>query len=119
MFCSNCGKQIPDTVKFCPDCGSPVKAPAVKREPAPNTVGGYVNVPAHRVNQKQKVLRVSFAEPFVYAVSSASRFRSSARKSSVMMHKSTANRHKKAGNTAGETYCTIRPASGGMAALPT
>ena len=21
MFCSNCGKQIPDTVKFCPDCG--------------------------------------------------------------------------------------------------
>ena len=48
MFCSNCGKQIPDTVKFCPNCGSPVKAPAVKSEPAPNTVGGYANVPAQQ-----------------------------------------------------------------------
>lgn len=24
MYCPNCGKQIPDTVKFCPFCGSPV-----------------------------------------------------------------------------------------------
>ena len=48
MFCSNCGKQIPDTVKLCPDCGSPVKAPAVKPEPAPNTVGGYANVSAQQ-----------------------------------------------------------------------
>ena len=24
MFCSNCGNQIPDGSKFCPNCGSPV-----------------------------------------------------------------------------------------------
>ena len=24
MFCSNCGKQIPDGSKFCPYCGAPV-----------------------------------------------------------------------------------------------
>lgn len=24
MFCSNCGKVIDDSAKFCPDCGTPV-----------------------------------------------------------------------------------------------
>ncbi len=28
MFCSSCGKQIPDTVSFCPYCGKPAAAPA-------------------------------------------------------------------------------------------
>ena len=34
MICKNCGKEIPDTAKFCPECGHPVtheppKQPAV------------------------------------------------------------------------------------------
>lgn len=24
MFCKNCGKEIKDTEKFCPNCGEPV-----------------------------------------------------------------------------------------------
>ena len=27
MFCSNCGRQLPDSAKFCPDCGQPIKIP--------------------------------------------------------------------------------------------
>ena len=27
MFCSNCGKQLPDSAKFCPDCGQPIIIP--------------------------------------------------------------------------------------------
>ncbi len=37
MFCSNCGKQLPDSAKFCPDCGQPIiipERPTVK-EPEP------------------------------------------------------------------------------------
>ena len=28
MFCTNCGKQVPDGAAFCTNCGTPVKAPA-------------------------------------------------------------------------------------------
>ena len=24
MYCTNCGSWIPDTCKFCPECGTPV-----------------------------------------------------------------------------------------------
>ena len=27
MFCSNCGKPVPDGAKFCGNCGTPVNAP--------------------------------------------------------------------------------------------
>ena len=33
MFCRNCGKELPDSAKFCSGCGTPV-APAVS-QPAP------------------------------------------------------------------------------------
>ena len=39
MFCSHCGKQLPNDAKFCPGCGSsitaPVNPPAPKAPPAP------------------------------------------------------------------------------------
>ena len=30
MFCTNCGRKIPDGVKFCPYCGHPVTTPSPK-----------------------------------------------------------------------------------------
>ena len=30
MFCTNCGKQIPDDARFCPECGA-------QTEPRANT----------------------------------------------------------------------------------
>jgi len=29
-FCSNCGSELPENVKFCPKCGAPVKPEASK-----------------------------------------------------------------------------------------
>lgn len=26
MFCRQCGNQMPDSIKFCPDCGAPAQA---------------------------------------------------------------------------------------------
>lgn len=34
MFCRNCGKEMPDTAKFCGACGTPVTPPAPVGEPA-------------------------------------------------------------------------------------
>ena len=62
MFCSKCGNQIPDGVKFCPSCGNPTTASAqqtfqggpVRPEgapaygapvPQPAPVGGYPRGP--------------------------------------------------------------------------
>ena len=33
MFCSNCGKQLPDNVRFCTGCGTPVDAPVQEAAP--------------------------------------------------------------------------------------
>ena len=40
MFCSNCGKQLPDNAKFCPDCGQPIIIPETTyvSEPEPEPV---------------------------------------------------------------------------------
>lgn len=48
MFCKNCGKELPDGVKFCNGCGAPV-APAPGEEPpiagGPAPDSGFVPVP--------------------------------------------------------------------------
>lgn len=33
-YCQNCGKQLSDSAKFCPHCGTPVPSTAAPREPA-------------------------------------------------------------------------------------
>ena len=38
MFCSNCGKQLPDKARFCDACGSPVREPVQAAAPAPEPV---------------------------------------------------------------------------------
>ena len=32
MFCRNCGKEMRDDARFCPNCGAPLEK---KEEPAP------------------------------------------------------------------------------------
>ena len=35
MFCTNCGKKLPDGARFCGQCGKPVSVPAPAPTPAP------------------------------------------------------------------------------------
>ena len=35
MFCKNCGQEIPEGVKFCGNCGTPVAVQAPEPQPAP------------------------------------------------------------------------------------
>ena len=36
MFCPKCGKQVPDNIRFCPDCGAPLGLPReVPASPSP------------------------------------------------------------------------------------
>ncbi len=46
MFCTNCGKQVPDGAKFCNECGTnlitgaaPMGAPTAMPNPGPTLVG--------------------------------------------------------------------------------
>jgi TM2 domain-containing membrane protein YozV len=38
MFCSNCGKENPDTAKFCAGCGKPIAEAAAAAPPAQQTI---------------------------------------------------------------------------------
>ncbi|MFA6667637.1 MAG: TM2 domain-containing protein [Bacilli bacterium] len=40
MFCRKCGKEIPENVKYCPNCGCPVDPK--EDEPKKETVNGKV-----------------------------------------------------------------------------
>ncbi len=50
MFCENCGAQLQENVKFCPECGAPVAASGVQMqqmtEPQRQTSGETVAAPA-------------------------------------------------------------------------
>ena len=37
MICTNCGNEIPDSSKWCPNCGQGVKRPAVEKPVMPQT----------------------------------------------------------------------------------
>jgi len=53
MFCSQCGKNIPDDTKFCPECGANIaadKAPA-EGAPAGTTAGAPKKIPAAELQQ--------------------------------------------------------------------
>jgi hypothetical protein len=45
MFCSNCGKPLPDDSRFCPVCGAPQPGPTMSGGPAPGAYGGGPVVP--------------------------------------------------------------------------
>ena len=52
MFCSNCGKQIPDGSAFCPECGTKLTAPVTQAAPtapvtqaAPTAPASYAAAP--------------------------------------------------------------------------
>lgn len=47
MFCSKCGKPLPENSAFCPSCGAPQGAggvASVRRSPSGKTVGAIVSV---------------------------------------------------------------------------
>lgn len=46
MFCTKCGAQLPEGVKFCTRCGAPVKTLAGMEKPAQQTPDTYVPVQA-------------------------------------------------------------------------
>ena len=40
MFCKNCGKEISDTAKYCPECGASQSEPTPVEEAPVNTIQG-------------------------------------------------------------------------------
>ena len=63
MFCSNCGKQLPDNARFCADCGQPVRIPEkpIVTEPEPEPVAAPV--PPAEPAPKQYEQKKSFYAP--------------------------------------------------------
>ena len=48
MFCSNCGKEVPDGAKFCHSCGAPIPEPAPRHaRPDPEEVYSYSDKNLH------------------------------------------------------------------------
>ena len=62
MFCSKCGKQLPDDVKFCFNCGAPVSVPEseVKNEVA--TKATLTDQPVAETPIKETPTRQEFSE---------------------------------------------------------
>jgi len=62
MFCSNCGKQLPDGAKFCAECGQPIripeKSPIKEPEPVPEQP---VIEPAPRQEEPKQSFRAPVA----------------------------------------------------------
>lgn len=58
MFCSNCGKEIADNLRFCASCGNPVgsaAAPPVPVEPSPAIFGAsFIDAQASMVPGEKK-----------------------------------------------------------------
>jgi len=84
MFCTNCGKQLPDGSAFCPDCGAvlddraaetaapaaPVAAPSVAAAPAvveSRPAAESPSAPAASPAKKNKAMRGGFAAAGVLA----------------------------------------------------
>jgi len=52
MFCSHCGKEIPENSKFCPNCGGEVKGPSEKVDSEVVSGDAHPYVSDHNGNQK-------------------------------------------------------------------
>ncbi len=71
MFCSNCGKQLPDSAKFCAECGQPIripeKQPVAEPEPekAPEPVAEPTPVVLRTPEKENELLFAPEPEPVV------------------------------------------------------
>ena len=55
MYCRECGKQIPDDSRFCPECGKPVSVrPKAEPAPAPNPAPAPAPAPTPAPTPKKK-----------------------------------------------------------------
>lgn len=58
MFCKNCGKELENTVKYCPDCGTPVRTVNTVKSKAAIIVlilvGGYLGLHKFYVGKKRE-----------------------------------------------------------------
>lgn len=74
MFCSKCGTKLPDGVKFCPNCGSPVGAAPVAPPPSaampgvPVAAPGVPVVPAPRARRRGPIVIAAVAVVAVVVV---------------------------------------------------
>lgn len=60
MFCRFCGTQIPDSVKFCPNCGANLAPAAPAETPASN---GYTFTPAPAVPEQNAMPSCTYTAP--------------------------------------------------------
>lgn len=60
MFCRFCGTQIPDSVKFCPNCGANLAPAAPAETPASN---GYTFTPAPAAPEQNAMPSCTYTAP--------------------------------------------------------
>ena len=71
MYCSNCGKQLPDSAKFCADCGQPIIIPEnqtakePEQEKAPEPVAEPTPVVPRTPEKENEPLFAPEPEPVV------------------------------------------------------
>ena len=87
MFCAECGTRLPETAKFCLECGhrrevvvATPTSPAASVSPAPATVDGWATDPARNVWLQP---RVGSEEPISEKSSAAVQAGASTRRSSI------------------------------------
>lgn len=54
MFCSNCGKELPEGAKFCADCGHPIQEPVKAPDPKPEPEPVVIPAPAPEPEPEQR-----------------------------------------------------------------
>ena len=57
MFCSNCGRELKDGVKFCPSCGAPVGTAQKLREAASQAIDSAEKEVGSAIDEVQDTLR--------------------------------------------------------------
>lgn len=68
MFCRFCGTQIPDSVKFCPNCGANLAPAAPAETPASN---GYTFTPAPAAPEQNAMPSCTYTAPVPTSASAA------------------------------------------------
>ena len=71
MFCKNCGQEIPEGVKFCGNCGTPVAVQAPEPQPAPAQQPQYQAAPQPQYQAPQPQYQQPQYQQPVYAAPAA------------------------------------------------